>query len=86
MEKIEVWEHVLKWGLGQNPTLIPDPITWSDDDFQMMKDTLQHCLPLIRFSGLSPEDFFRKVDPYKKLLNPRLYDDLLRSYLFPNSE
>ncbi|GET51621.1 hypothetical protein GLOIN_2v1868410 [Rhizophagus irregularis DAOM 181602=DAOM 197198] len=25
MKEIEVWEHVLKWGLAQNPTLIPDP-------------------------------------------------------------
>jgi hypothetical protein len=25
MKEVEVWEHVLKWGLAQNPTLIPDP-------------------------------------------------------------
>ncbi|CAB4412186.1 unnamed protein product [Rhizophagus irregularis] len=25
MKEIEVWEHVLKWGLAQNPTLILDP-------------------------------------------------------------
>ena len=49
MKEIEVWEHVLKWGLAQNPTLIPDPATWTDDDFQTMENTLQQCLPLIRF-------------------------------------
>ncbi|GBC11579.2 BTB/POZ protein [Rhizophagus irregularis DAOM 181602=DAOM 197198] len=27
MKEIEVWEHVLKWGLAQNPTLNPDPTT-----------------------------------------------------------
>src|SRR6266498_6024427 len=69
MKEIEIWEHVLKWGLAQNPTLILDPVTWSDNDFKIMENTLQHCLPLIRFFSLSSEDFFQKVRPYKKLLN-----------------
>ncbi|RIA98228.1 hypothetical protein C1645_813114 [Glomus cerebriforme] len=37
MKEVEVQEHVLKWGLAQNPTLVEDPNTWSDDDFKMMK-------------------------------------------------
>src|SRR5688572_1736479 len=86
MEEIEVWENVLKWGLEKNPTLIPDPITWSDNDFKMMESTLQHCLPLIRFFSLSSEDFLQKVRPYKKLLKTQLYEDLLTSYLAPNSK
>ena len=49
MEEIEIWEHVLKWGLAQNPNLIQDPSTWSDDDFKKMKMTLQNLLPSIRF-------------------------------------
>src|SRR5581483_6188237 len=53
MDEIEVWEYVLKWGLEKNPTLILDPSTWSDEDFQMMKNTLQNCFPLIRFFSLS---------------------------------
>ncbi|GBC40607.2 BTB/POZ protein [Rhizophagus irregularis DAOM 181602=DAOM 197198] len=36
MKEIEIWEHVLKWGLEKNPTLLPDPITClsSEDFFQ----------------------------------------------------
>ena len=49
MKEVEIWEHVLKWGFGQNPTLIPDPDTWSDDSFKTMENTLQHFIPLIRF-------------------------------------
>jgi len=49
MKEIEVWEHVLKWGLAQNPTLLPDPTIWSDNDFKTMENTLQHCLLLIKF-------------------------------------
>src|SRR6266498_143960 len=86
MKEVEVWEYVLKWGLEKNPFLVPDPITWSDNDFKMMENTLQHCLPLIRFFSLSSEDFFQKVHPYEKIFKPQLYDDLLKFYLVPNSK
>jgi hypothetical protein len=86
MKEVEIWDHVLKWGLEKNPTLLPDPATWSDDDFKIMETTLQHCLPLIRFFCLSSEDFFRRVHPYEKLLKPQLYEELLDSYLDPDSE
>ncbi|EXX70396.1 uncharacterized protein OCT59_011334 [Rhizophagus irregularis] len=86
MKEIEIWEHVLKWGLAQNQTLIPDPDTWTDDDFKMMENTLQSCLPLIRFFSLSSKEFLHKVSPYKKLLNHQLYKDLLNSYMDPDIE
>jgi len=86
MKEIEVWEHVLKWGLAQNLTLIPDPATWIDDDFKTMESTLQHCLPLIRFFSLSPKEISQKVRPYKKLLKHQLYEDLVNSYMDPDSE
>ncbi|EXX63169.1 uncharacterized protein OCT59_018315 [Rhizophagus irregularis] len=86
MKEIEVWEHVLKWGLAQNPTLTPDPDTWTDDDFKTMENSLQYCLPLIRFYSLSSKDFLEKVRPYKKLLKHQLYEDLIKYYLDFESE
>jgi hypothetical protein len=86
MKEIEVWEHVLKWGFAQNPTLIPDPSAWTDDDFKTMENSLQYCLPLIRFYSLSSKDFLEKIHPYKKLLKLQLYEDLLRYYLDFESE
>jgi hypothetical protein len=88
MKEIEVWEHVLKWGLAQHQdqTLIPDPDTWTDDNFRMMKNTLQNCLPLIRFFSLSSKEFLHKVRPYKRLFNQQFYENLLNSYMDPDSE
>ncbi|UZO04951.1 uncharacterized protein OCT59_025312 [Rhizophagus irregularis] len=86
MKEIEVWEHVLKWGLAQNPTLVSDPNVWSDDDFKTMENTLQHCLPHVRLFSLSSKEFSQKVRPYKKLLNKQLYEDLLNSYLDSDRE
>jgi hypothetical protein len=86
MKEIEVWEHVLKWGLAQNQTLISDSDTWTDDDFKMMGNTLQNCLPLIRFFSLSSKEFLHKIRPYKKLFKQQLYEKLLNSYMDPDSE
>ncbi|EXX62016.1 hypothetical protein RirG_165790 [Rhizophagus irregularis DAOM 197198w] len=86
MKEIEVWEHVLKWGLAQNPTLNPDPTTWSDDEFKTMENNLQHYLPFIRFFSFSSKDFLQRVRPYKKLLKNQLYEDVLNSHLDPNSK
>ena len=52
MKEVEIWEHVLKWGLAKNPTLLPDPDTWTDYNFKSMKNTLQNFLPFIRFFNL----------------------------------
>ncbi|GBC00030.1 hypothetical protein RclHR1_03710014 [Rhizophagus clarus] len=84
MREIEVWEHVLKWGLAQNSTLKSDPTSWSDDDFKTMENILHHCLPLIRFFSLSSKEFLQKVRPYKKLLKCKLYEDLEDSYMDPD--
>ncbi|RGB30403.1 hypothetical protein C1646_711383 [Rhizophagus diaphanus] len=84
MKEIEVWEHVLKWGLAQNPTL--DLNDLSDDDFKTMKNTLQHCLPWIRFFSLSSKEFLQNVHPYKGLLNHQVYENLLNSHVDPDTE
>jgi hypothetical protein len=86
MKEVEVWEHVIKWGLAQNPTLLPDPDTWSNEDFKTMENTLKHCLPLVRFFSLSSKNFLQKVRPYKNLLERQLYENLLNSHLDPDSE
>jgi hypothetical protein len=86
MDEVIIWDYVLKWGLAQNSSLISDPATWSDDDFNKMEITLRNCLPFVRFFGLSSKDFYRKVRPYKKLLKDQLYEKLLEFYLDTESQ
>ena len=40
MSEVQVWEHVLKWGIAQNPELSSDPSSYSNDDFNALKNTL----------------------------------------------
>ena len=83
--EVQVWEHVLKWGLAQNSELPSDPTRLSKTDFNVLKNSLQQCIPFIRFYNLTSEEFSDKVLPYRKILPKDLYMDLLKYFLNPNS-
>jgi hypothetical protein len=52
IDDIQVWKHVLKWGIAQNPELSSDPSSYSKDDFNTLKNTLQRRIPFIKFYDL----------------------------------
>ena len=85
MDEVEVWNHVLKWGLAQNPEISSDPSNYSKDDFNALKNTLQQCIPFIRFYNMTSKEFFYQVVPYKKILPKELYMDLLKIFMDPDS-
>src|SRR6266487_2464800 len=80
MSEVEVWGHVLKWGLAQNPEISSDPSNYSKDDFNTLKNTLQQCIPFIRFHNMTSKEFFYEVILYKKILPKELYKDLLKTF------
>ncbi|PKY52977.1 hypothetical protein RhiirA4_33485 [Rhizophagus irregularis] len=88
MSEIQVWENVLKWGLAQNPGLSSNPSNYSKDDFNSLKNTLQSCIPFIRFYNLTSQEFSDHILPYKEVLPEELYMDLLKTFLSlnPNSK
>ncbi|UZO02564.1 uncharacterized protein OCT59_021043 [Rhizophagus irregularis] len=86
MDEIQIWDHVLKWGLAQNPGLSSDHSTYSKDDLNSLKNTLQHCIPFIRFYNLTSKEFYDKVLPYKKIFPKELYKDLLATFLNLNPD
>jgi hypothetical protein len=81
MDIIQVWEHVLKWGIAQNPELPLDPSNYLKDDFNTLKNTLQQCIPLIKFFNLSHKEFLDKVYPYKKIIPKDLREDLIKHFI-----
>ena len=81
MSEVQVWEHVLKWGIAQNPELPSDPTSFSSDDFNALKKTLQQCIPFIRFYNLTSKEFMVKVLLYEEILPKELYKDLLKKFL-----
>ncbi|GBB99764.1 hypothetical protein RclHR1_03620013 [Rhizophagus clarus] len=81
MSEIQVWKYVVKWGIAQNPELPSDPATFSKEDFNILKNTLQQFIPFIKFNNLTPREFSDEVLPYKKILPKELYKDLLKIFL-----
>ncbi|GES76332.1 BTB/POZ protein [Rhizophagus clarus] len=81
IDENQVWEYVIKWGLAQNPELPSDPTSFSKEDFSILKNTLQQCIPFIKFRNLTSKEFLKKVKPYKKILPKELYNDLLDYFL-----
>ncbi|GBC27299.2 carbohydrate-binding module family 13 protein [Rhizophagus irregularis DAOM 181602=DAOM 197198] len=89
MSEIQIWEHVLKWSLAQNPELPSNLTDYSNDDFNNLKSTLQQYIPYINFYNLTAKEFLDKVFPYEKIFPEDLYKDLLRVFLSlsdPNSK
>ncbi|UZO02517.1 uncharacterized protein OCT59_020997 [Rhizophagus irregularis] len=37
MNEVQIWNHVLKWGLDQNPGLPSDPESFTENDFSTLK-------------------------------------------------
>ncbi|RHZ82517.1 hypothetical protein Glove_109g135 [Diversispora epigaea] len=84
LEEGIIWEYVIKWGIAQNSTLPVDLKEWTGENFTKLKNTLQQCLPLIRYFHISNEDFWSKVKPYKKILDKQLWEDLNQHLIVPN--
>ncbi|RHZ75822.1 hypothetical protein Glove_209g92 [Diversispora epigaea] len=84
LEEGKIWDQMIKWGIGQNPELHDDPVKWKEEDYLSLEITLQNCLPLIRYFQVSGDDFFDKIRPYKKLLSPSLWDDLIKHFIVPD--
>ncbi|GET03181.1 carbohydrate-binding module family 13 protein [Rhizophagus clarus] len=87
MDDIKIWEHVLKWGIAQNPELPSDHSNYSKDDFNILKNTLQRLIPFIKFFNLNNKEFLNKVYPYKRIIPKDLRESLIKHYIdHDNSE
>ncbi|CAI2166704.1 4487_t:CDS:2 [Funneliformis geosporum] len=53
---------------------------WYQGNFEELKKTLSHFIPLIRFAEISPEDFYDKVRPYKASIANHIYEEIEKFY------
>src|ERR1044072_5767225 len=58
-----------------------NPMFFSKDDFSVLKNTLQQCIPFIRFYNFTSKEFLDNVFPYRKILPKELLEDLLKYFL-----
>ncbi|RHZ76584.1 hypothetical protein Glove_196g35 [Diversispora epigaea] len=84
LEEVMIWEHIITWGISQNPTLPEDLEEWTNENFTTLKTTLQKCLPLIRYFHIPGTDVSKKIKPYKIILDEQLWEDLTQYFTAPD--
>jgi hypothetical protein len=83
IEEIDAWDYLIKWGIEQTPGLGSennDRTNWDDDDYEALKETISQFIPLIRFVGISPADFYDRVRPYKAVIPYYIYEEVTEFY------
>ncbi|GBC29743.2 BTB/POZ protein [Rhizophagus irregularis DAOM 181602=DAOM 197198] len=78
---IQVWEHVLKWGIAQNPRLPSVLSSYSKEDFITLENTLHHFIPFINFFSLTSKEYLDNVYPYKKIIPKDLRKNLFKYFI-----
>ncbi|CAB4429498.1 unnamed protein product [Rhizophagus irregularis] len=75
LDEIEIWNHVIKWGIARTSNLSNELSSWSDNDFK--------ALTFTRFGFISSSDFYIKINPYRKIFEENFYQSILEYYLVP---
>ncbi|CAG8801799.1 35260_t:CDS:2 [Gigaspora margarita] len=81
MEEIEIWNRLIEWGIAQIPSIDGNISNWTQSDFEVLKSTLEPCIPLIRYFHIDSADYYDKVRPFEHILPSKLREDILQYYL-----
>ncbi|RIB03424.1 hypothetical protein C2G38_2225087 [Gigaspora rosea] len=84
MEEVNIWNHIIEWGIAQNPGLPEDPEDWTHENFLILKTTLRNCLPFIRYFQMSGDNILNNVKPYHQILEKNVWNDILKKFMTPN--
>ncbi|GBC01614.1 hypothetical protein RclHR1_04260014 [Rhizophagus clarus] len=84
IKEIAIWEYLIKWGIEQTPDLRNNKAEWNNESHEVLKKTLDQFIPLIRFVGISREEFFDKVRPYKAIIPNHIYEEIEEFYYKDN--
>ncbi|CAG8467743.1 2490_t:CDS:2 [Funneliformis mosseae] len=70
--EIDIWDCLVKWGIGQTPRLIENfnETEWNPKGLEVLEKTIEKFIPLIRFTGGVPYFITR---PYKAAIPYGVY-------------
>ncbi|RIB01979.1 concanavalin A-like lectin/glucanase domain-containing protein [Gigaspora rosea] len=84
LDESMIWDKVILWGKAQTPNLPSNYEQWNDENFKSLKATLQNCLPHVRYFQIPGDEVLEKIQPYKKILEKNLWNDIIAKFVSPN--
>ncbi|CAG8557854.1 11317_t:CDS:2 [Acaulospora colombiana] len=76
IEEVDLWNYLIKWAFVQHPPSIAatdseDPKKWPPEYFAVFKKSVDECIPFIRFTAMTPEQFREEEpNPFAPRLKP----------------
>ncbi|CAG8473618.1 1649_t:CDS:2 [Acaulospora colombiana] len=83
IREIVLWEKLVEWGVSQFPSLTTNIATWTNDDFESLRELMDPFIQCIDFQRVSRSEFLQKVRPFKKLFDDGFYIEILEYHTFP---
>jgi hypothetical protein len=86
-DEVIIWEALIKWSIAQLPNLkeksndIFNTSKWNEEDFANLKKIVDKFIPCIHFFEISSSDFYGKIRPYRKILSPETYEEILAYHM-----
>ncbi|RHZ48307.1 hypothetical protein Glove_553g30 [Diversispora epigaea] len=84
LEESKIWDCVIQWGTAQSKTLPSNFNDWIEKDFQILRNTLQQCLPHIRYFQIPNENIIEKLVPFQQIFDKTLWVDILKYSMTPD--
>ncbi|CAG8464469.1 6355_t:CDS:2 [Acaulospora morrowiae] len=81
IKEIELFEHIIAWGISQIPSLDPDMTKWSEKDYENIRAITGNLLTHVRYTNISGVDYHEKLRKCKKLLPADLWKGMKEFYI-----
>ncbi|CAG8541985.1 4075_t:CDS:10 [Diversispora eburnea] len=83
IREIILWEKLVEWGVAQFPSMTLDLTTWTDEDFESLRELMDPFISYIDFHKVTRSEFLKNIRPFKKLFDDSFYIEILEYHTFP---
>ncbi|CAG8630675.1 17163_t:CDS:2, partial [Acaulospora morrowiae] len=85
LDEFEIWQYVIQWGIeNTNSIICYDLKKWTPENFMDLKNTLNNCIPHIRFFRMSPNDYKKLRAHFKDILPGGLDNEISQYFSDPD--
>ncbi|CAG8526135.1 6423_t:CDS:2, partial [Cetraspora pellucida] len=80
--EIDLWNKLLEWSIVNTPSLPPDISQWTTDDISTFGVLAKPFIQYINLIFISPDDFFHKIRPFRRIFDVEDYIQILEYHTF----